>query len=213
MNTCDDVDALITPYVDGELAPADRQIVADHLSACLRCRNRIEAEATARHVLRAHAAVSRTMGEEPAWRPRAYRLGRPAAVLPHPALIASATAVVIVAAWLTLRPAPGVTRPAVDERNVSHADIVRAITTVGTIGDGFCGPKHLYTSPNNDRRSCTLNCVTLGAGFVVVADAGVYSIANQEFPDLAAFADRRVSVRGTLQHKAITISSIVDAAD
>src|SRR5476651_2033091 len=53
MPSCRDIDPLITPYVDGEIAASARAMVDTHLSACPPCRQRAEAEAAARQALRA----------------------------------------------------------------------------------------------------------------------------------------------------------------
>lgn len=191
MNDCDAIDTLVTPFVDGELGGAESRMVSAHLRSCSACRVRVEAESTARQLVRCEAAVSHAAGREPDWRPRVYRLGRPAPAVPRTALLTGAAAAVIVAVVLLVRPAP--------------------IAAVGMIGDSQCGEKHRYTASNVDNRRCTLNCVARGAEFVLVADNAVYTIRNQDFPELAAFADVRVAISGTLGGQAITISRIAPA--
>jgi anti-sigma factor RsiW len=44
MPSCSSIDPLVTPYVDGELGPADRQLVDQHLSRCAPCRSRVTVE-------------------------------------------------------------------------------------------------------------------------------------------------------------------------
>jgi anti-sigma factor RsiW len=44
MPSCTAIDHLVTAYVDGEIAAADRRVVDDHLRACSGCRQRIAAE-------------------------------------------------------------------------------------------------------------------------------------------------------------------------
>ncbi len=53
MATCREVEHLVTRYVDGEASPPDRARVDAHLATCPPCRHRVEAESTARDVLRA----------------------------------------------------------------------------------------------------------------------------------------------------------------
>jgi anti-sigma factor RsiW len=53
MPSCREIDSLVTPYVDGETTAAERAMVEAHLAACPPCRQRAEAEATARRTLRA----------------------------------------------------------------------------------------------------------------------------------------------------------------
>jgi anti-sigma factor RsiW len=44
MPSCSSIDPLVTPYVDGELGLADRQLVDQHLIRCAPCRSRVAAE-------------------------------------------------------------------------------------------------------------------------------------------------------------------------
>ena len=60
MKSCPDVDAIMTAYVDGEVAPDESTEVRAHLVDCPPCRERASAESTARVVLQAKAA---TLGE------------------------------------------------------------------------------------------------------------------------------------------------------
>jgi anti-sigma factor RsiW len=53
MSTCHDIDSLATPYVDGELADADRRALDHHVRVCAPCHSRIAAERTVREVIRA----------------------------------------------------------------------------------------------------------------------------------------------------------------
>src|SRR5229473_2098278 len=53
MTDCRTIDPLATPYVDGELATAERLLVFDHLRECASCRWRVAAEQSARDALRA----------------------------------------------------------------------------------------------------------------------------------------------------------------
>jgi anti-sigma factor RsiW len=52
MPNCSFIDPLVTPYVDGELAGADRDAVADHLRLCPPCHSRVAAERAVRSVIR-----------------------------------------------------------------------------------------------------------------------------------------------------------------
>jgi anti-sigma factor RsiW len=51
MPDCSSIDPLVTPYVDGELAAAERQTIEQHLGACPPCRSRVDAERTVRALL------------------------------------------------------------------------------------------------------------------------------------------------------------------
>src|SRR5437588_7085958 len=52
MPSCREIDPLLAPYIDGEIALADKAVVAAHLTACPPCRQRAEAETAARETLR-----------------------------------------------------------------------------------------------------------------------------------------------------------------
>jgi len=190
MMTCRELDRLITPFVDDECSPAERAGILTHLQQCPVCRTRVEAEATARNVLRAHAAVARTVGESPPWRPRVFRLGQPA-VRVHPALLFVFAFICVGLVGLWLRPTP--------------------VLAVGVIGDSFCERDHrrFTTVFNASERECVLGCVKGGAEFVLVTDTQVYRIRNQQLPELAAFANRRVKVEGKMEDGRILVAKMV----
>ena len=52
MASCREIDALVTPFVDGEVSPDQRMMMQAHLAACPPCRERVDAEAAARDTLR-----------------------------------------------------------------------------------------------------------------------------------------------------------------
>src|SRR5262245_56205776 len=51
MPSCTSIDALVTPYVDGELGTADQAALERHVGLCPRCRSRIDAERAVRDLL------------------------------------------------------------------------------------------------------------------------------------------------------------------
>ena len=53
MTSCHAIDSLITPFIDGELAEADRRTVDDHLRRCAPCHSREAAERAARGLVHA----------------------------------------------------------------------------------------------------------------------------------------------------------------
>ena len=53
MKDCTQLDPLVTPYVDGELAAADRQAVDQHVRVCPPCQARIVVERAIRDLIRA----------------------------------------------------------------------------------------------------------------------------------------------------------------
>jgi anti-sigma factor RsiW len=65
MMTCIELDGLITPFVDDVCSPRERAAIVTHLQQCDACRSRVEAEAAARNILRAHAAIGRAMDASP----------------------------------------------------------------------------------------------------------------------------------------------------
>jgi anti-sigma factor RsiW len=48
---CSSIDLLVTPYIDGELGSADRQLVDQHLIRCAPCRSRVAAEQSVRDLM------------------------------------------------------------------------------------------------------------------------------------------------------------------
>jgi hypothetical protein len=74
----------------------------------------------------------------------------------------------------------------------------------GTISDSMCGASHGSTPA----KACTNGCVKKGAKYVVVVGDKVYSIANQDAPDLAKYAGDNVKVTGTMSGDTITVSKI-----
>ena len=57
MKNCADIDRLMTPYVDDEVAETDRQAVDAHLAVCPPCCERAEAERAARRIVRSRASA------------------------------------------------------------------------------------------------------------------------------------------------------------
>jgi len=53
MNSCHSIDSLLTPFIDGELADADRRAVEDHLRRCAPCHSREAAERAVRGLIHA----------------------------------------------------------------------------------------------------------------------------------------------------------------
>ena len=53
MPNCTFIDPLVTPYVDGELPAADRNLVAEHVRVCAPCHSRIAAERAVRVLIHA----------------------------------------------------------------------------------------------------------------------------------------------------------------
>lgn len=185
--TCDELDGLITRFIDGEVSEADRAAVVAHLRACRGCWTRVDAESTAKHVLQAHATVARTMGVPPPWRPRVFRLGQPALPM-HPALLALMAVVSVGLLGYWIRPTP--------------------VFAVGVIGDSFCQHEHYLMKRPGRERECTLGCVKAGAEYVLVTEQQVYRIQNQQLPELPMLANRRVKVEGTMKDGRIVVATM-----
>jgi putative zinc finger protein len=173
--TCHDLDRLVTLFIDGECTEEERAAIVAHLRECQGCRTRVEAESTAKHVLHAHATVARTIGVAPSWRPRVFRLGQPTIPV-HPKILLLVAIIVAGLVGVWLRPTP--------------------VIAVGVVGDSFCRHDHDRFPDRTGDPECTLGCVKAGAKFVLVTEQQVYRISNQQMPELSAFADRRVKVRG-----------------
>lgn len=188
MMTCDDLDRLMTRFVDGECSASDRSEIVAHLHQCQGCQARVAVESAARELVRTHAAFARTQGAIPRWRPRVMRLGRP---------------------WLPVRTAPLLLAGAVAAGLGSWLARPTQVLAAGVIGDSHCQQQHrLATRFRVDDRRCTLGCVRLGAEFVLVTDTQVYRISNQQLPDLAAFAGRRVMAKGVLDDGRLRVATL-----
>ena len=57
MPNCSFIDPLVTPYVDGELPAADRDLVAEHLRLCAPCHSRVAAEHAVRTIIHARKSA------------------------------------------------------------------------------------------------------------------------------------------------------------
>src|SRR6266699_1824494 len=68
MPNCQQIDPLVTPYVDLELADADRRIVEDHVRLCPPCYSRVSAEQAVHALLDARRPELRQTFAPPALR-------------------------------------------------------------------------------------------------------------------------------------------------
>jgi hypothetical protein len=80
----------------------------------------------------------------------------------------------------------------------------------GDISDSNCGVHHKMAG---NPHGCTLACVKQGAKYVFVTGGKVYTVANQNLPDLEKYAGEHVRIMGTRtpDGKSITISTIREA--
>lgn len=92
------------------------------------------------------------------------------------------------------------------------ADAPRTYT--GTIEDDMCGGDHKHMG-GTDAAKCTAECVkSMGAKYALITDVGgkkeAYVLSDQK--KAAKFANKNVSVTGTLSGKTLTAKSIAPAA-
>lgn len=106
---CHEVEPLLTPYVDGEVTPGDREGIAAHLAACRPCAARAAGEEAARRLVQlrgprlASAAPGPLHARCAALCARRGRAGRGAGWFAwRPALAGAAAAVVLVAGLVTV---------------------------------------------------------------------------------------------------------------
>lgn len=82
----------------------------------------------------------------------------------------------------------------------------RPRTFTGSISDSACGLRHMITTAS--LRQCTLQCVQMGAKFVLAdrAHQKVYGLSDQAKAE--PLAGEKVEVKGTLKGSAIEVISI-----
>src|SRR5260221_1019049 len=85
MRSCQDLDPLVTPFIDGELPDTDRRAVDDHLRVCAPCHSRVAAEQAVQELLRQRRADLCGALAPGALRTRCCESAREAAAPQHPA--------------------------------------------------------------------------------------------------------------------------------
>jgi anti-sigma factor RsiW len=90
MRSCQDLDPLVTPFIDGELPDADRKAVDDHLRVCAPCHSRVAAEQAVHDLLRKRRADLCAATAPGALRTRCCEGAREATAPRHPAPLHSA---------------------------------------------------------------------------------------------------------------------------
>lgn len=94
MPDCSRIDALVTPYVDGELPQPEQTEVSHHLSACPLCRTKVAAEQAVRALIRTRREdLAHPAPPDLKSRCAALCAPRPAPVLPFPTSASSPQAV------------------------------------------------------------------------------------------------------------------------
>ena len=87
-------------------------------------------------------------------------------------------------------------------------------TWTGKISDSKCGLSHKAMEHGDKKmtdRKCTEACVKGGAKYVFESKGKVYTIENQNQPDLVALAGRRVMLTGEMKGDSITVSKVLRA--
>ena len=82
-------------------------------------------------------------------------------------------------------------------------------TWTGKITDSMCNADHNAMASGGktvDAHDCTLVCTKGGAKFAFISEGKVFSIANQNLPDLTKHAGHTVSLTGDLDSKGNTIT-------
>jgi len=57
-------------------------------------------------------------------------------------------------------------------------------------------------------RECVERCIEKGAQYVFVSEGVIFPIRNQQFADLARFAEQDIELEGKVQHSQLTVSRI-----
>jgi anti-sigma factor RsiW len=140
MPDCHQIDPLVTPFVDGDITPADRHLVDRHLQACRACRGRVSAEQAVHALLRARRSVLAESGVPPGLRARLASLGDSRAASTPPAgrswrtrllpLAAAASLVLVVAGAFVYVATARSSRLLAAELTADHLKCFRVINNV-----------------------------------------------------------------------------------
>ena len=87
-------------------------------------------------------------------------------------------------------------------------------TWTGEISDSHCRTEHEPISegdPVLPSPECVKVCLKSGFKYVFVVGEKLYTISNQDNPDLAKFAGETVKLTGDLKGEAITVSKVESA--
>src|SRR5262245_33003747 len=76
MNTCNEIDTRITPFVDGELDEPERRSVEEHLRRCAPCHSKEAAERAVRTAIHARKTAFETPGAPDALRTACAEIAR-----------------------------------------------------------------------------------------------------------------------------------------
>ena len=76
MSDCQHIEPFVTPFVDGELPAADRDLVAEHVRVCAPCHSRVAAERAVRALIHARKSALEAPCASPALRATCADLAR-----------------------------------------------------------------------------------------------------------------------------------------
>ena len=139
MPDCQQIEPLVTPFVDGDITPAERHLVDRHLQACRACRGRVNAEQAVHALLRARRSVLAEDGVPPGLRARLTSLVESQASAPPPGrswrtrmmpLAAAATLVLVVAGAFIYEATARSTQLLAAELTADHLKCFRVINNV-----------------------------------------------------------------------------------
>ncbi len=186
--TCWRVRRLVTRHVDGELTPAERVVVHDHLASCSACRRRVRVEGAVRHTLRERTVRAGSA----AWLPQ------PPLPIPGDGWGWRALAAGIAVAFL------------MGSFALWRGDSLRTVSlqAVGVISDSHCGAVHRPVQGGGSTSECVKGCLRKGARYVFVSGGTVYAIRNQDFVALSTYAGRRVELAGTTRSHSVTVAQL-----
>lgn len=85
-------------------------------------------------------------------------------------------------------------------------------TWTGKISDSMCGLSHKAMIEHGGGKmtdaQCTEACVKAGGKYVFTSGGKVYTLANQDYKDLAMSAGKTIRLAGDMQGTTITVSKI-----
>jgi hypothetical protein len=93
-----------------------------------------------------------------------------------------------------------------DEQDRAQAQS-SGVSLTGVVSDSNCGARHIQAG--EDAAHCVSRCVASGAKYVLVADGSVFQVDPQE--QLAAYAGKPVTVKGSLRGDTITAATVSPA--
>jgi anti-sigma factor RsiW len=143
MPDCHRIDPLVTPYIDGDISAAERDLVDRHLGACRLCRGRVHAEQAVHALIRTRRSTLAADAVPTALRVRCASLARSGAAVPGPrawrarapGFALAASLVLIVAGAFVYEATERSTRVMAAELTADHMKCFRVNSLLGTHQD------------------------------------------------------------------------------